>query len=95
MANHTHTWWYNRYNRATLNAVTSLPSVRDAHVADDVVKADVAAGLHALRGEQEGHARLALHDVPPLAQHQTLGAEATLVVEEEPERCGRRVGSGG
>ena len=58
-----------------------LPSLGDSHVPDDVVQADVAAGLHALRGEQEGHARLALHDVTPLAQHQTLGAEATLVVE--------------
>lgn len=45
---------------------SDVPSLRDARVADDVVQSDVAARLHAVGGEEEGHARHVLHGVPPL-----------------------------
>lgn len=62
-----------------------LPSLRDPRVSNNVVQSDVAAGLNTFGCEEEAHPGHALHSVPPLVQDQPLGAEATLVVEEETE----------
>lgn len=58
-----------------------VSALRDARVTDDVVQAHVAACLHALSSQQEGHAGHALHRVTALAQRQPLRAEAAIVVE--------------
>lgn len=60
-----------------------LSALRDARVTDDVVQAHVAACLHALSSQQEGHAGHTLHRVTQLTQRQPLRAEAALVIEQE------------
>lgn len=62
-----------------------VPALSDSRVTDDVVQADVAAGLNALGLEQEGHAGHTLHRVTPLTQHKPLRAEATLVIKQAAE----------
>lgn len=71
------------------------PALRDARVPDDVVQVDVAARLHAVGCQQEGHARHVLHGVSPFAQNEALRTEAALVVKQEAKSCRRKSGESG
>lgn len=68
----------------------NVPSLRDARVSNDVVQSDVAARLHTVGGQEEGHACHVLHGVPPLVQKEPLCAEAALVAEQESKSCCKR-----
>lgn len=74
-------------------SVLGLPALRDARVTNYVVQADVAARLHPVGCEEEGHARHVLHGVSPLVQNEALRAESAFVTEQEAESCGRTAGS--
>lgn len=73
--------------REERTAVLCVPALRDARVTDYVVQADVAARLHSVGCEEEGHARHILHSVSPLVQKEALRAEAAFVTKQEAEHC--------
>lgn len=76
-------------------SLPGLPALRDARVPNDVVQIDVAARLHTVGCEQEGHARHVLHGVSPFAQDEALRAEAALVAKQEAKSCRGRAGESG
>lgn len=73
--------------------IPGVPALRDARVANYVVKIDVAARLHPVSGEEEGHARHVLHSVSPFVQEEALRTEAAFVTEQEAKSCGGRARS--
>lgn len=63
------------------------PSLRDSRVPNYVVQSDVAARLHTISCEEEGHACYVLHSVPALVENESLGTEATFIAEQETKGC--------
>lgn len=71
----------------SISSFFGSPSLRDSRVPNYVVQSDVAARLHAISCEEEGHACYVLHSVPALVENESLGTEATLIAEQETKGC--------